>query len=240
MAKSAVDSGCRPALREHTERRWSTARVLQSSNRFWRFTDFPASSPSAAQHLLSELMEGGELLRIRKGLYWRGVPTPLGMSPPTPDALVHELVGSNGVGPAGLSASNMLLLSTQIPRWTHFAVPGRAPKETGQVRFMSRPTRTARATAHLTPTDVALLETLGDWESIVEIPTPEGWERLRKMLQVDGAMAERLTMASSTEPGCVRARLAALLSAAGREDLSDHVTAVDPRTRVAALRFLSS
>jgi hypothetical protein len=86
-----------------------------------------------------------ELIRVRKGLYWRGVQTPLGMSPPHPDALVRELVGSSAVGPAGLSAANALRLSTQVPRRAHVAVPARAPESTGLVRFVSRPTRTARA-----------------------------------------------------------------------------------------------
>ena len=224
----------------HTQRRSSTARVMRSSNRFWRFTDFPDSSASAAQHLLSDLARGSELMRVRKGLYWRGVQTPLGMSPPPYESLVAELAGVRGVGPAGLSASNMLRLSTQVPRRAHVAVPARAPESTGLIRFVSRATRTARAQARLAPIDVALLETLGDWESVVEVPSAEGWARLSWMLEHDGAMAERLARASSTEPGGVRARLAALLSAAGRRDLSDQVPAVDPRTRVAALTFLSS
>lgn len=239
MTTTTVNLTRRTAANEHTQRRRSTARVLRSSNRFWRFTDFPDSSPSAAQHLLSELADRGELMRVRKGLYWRGVQTPLGMSPPPLEDLVRELVGSSGVGPAGLSASNMLRLSTQVPRRAHVAVPTRAPQSTGPVKFWSRPTRTARTKARLAPTEVALLETLDDWESVVEVPASEGWARLRKMLEVDGAMAERLALASSTEPGGVRARLAALLSAAGWRDLADQVPGVDPRTRATALRFLS-
>ena len=228
------------AAHGHTQRWSATARVLRSSNRFWRFTDFPDSSVSAAQHLLSDLARSSELMRVRKGLYWRGVQTPLGMSPPPFESLVAELAGVRGVGPTGLSASNMLRLSTQVPRRAHVAVPARAPVSTGLVRFVSRATRTARTQARLTPIEVALLETLGDWESVVEVPSSEGWARLRGMLENDGAMAERLARASSTEPGGVRARLAALLSAAGHCDLSDQVPAVDPRTRVAALTFLSS
>ena len=240
MKTSTVKLRRRAVVHEHTQRWRSTARVQRSANRFWRFTDFPQSSASTAQHLLADLAERGELIRVRKGLYWRGVQTPLGMSPPPPDALVRELVGSSGVGPAGLSAANALRLSTQVPRRAHVAVPARAPDSTGLVRFVSRPTRTARAKACLAPTDVALLETLGDWESVVEVPAAEGWARLRGMVEADGAMAERLALASSTEPGGVRARLAALLSAAGRLDLSDLVPGVDPRTRVAALTFLSA
>ena len=240
MTASTAKLRRRTVKHEHTQQWRSTARVPRSSNRFWRFTDFPGSSASASQHLLTDLAVRSELMRVRKGLYWRGVQTPLGMSPPHPDALVRELVGSSAVGPAGLSAANALRLSTQVPRRAHVAVPARAPESTGLVRFVSRPTRTARAKARLTPVDVALLETLGDWESVVEVPASQGWARLRGMLEADGAMAERLALASPTEPGGVRARLAALLSAAGRRDLSDQVPDVDPRTRVAALVFLSA
>ena len=240
MTTSTVTLKRGAAPRGHTQRWRSTARVLRSSNRFWRFTDFPDSSTSAAQHLLSDLAGRGELMRVRKGLYWRGVQTPLGLSPPPYESLVAEVAGVRGVGPAGLSASNMLRLSTQVPRRVHVAVPARAPESTGLVSFVSRPTRTARAKARLAPIDVALLETLGDWESVVEVPSSEGWTRLRGMLEHDHAMAERLARASSTEPAGVRARLAALLSAAGRRDLSDQVPGVDPRTRVASLAFLSS
>lgn len=223
-----------------TQRRRSITRVLRSSNRFWRFTDFPGSSTSAAQHLLTDLADDGELLRVRKGLYWRGVRTPLGMSPPPADVLVRELVGSAGVGPAGLSASNLLRLSTQVPRRTHVAVPTRAPEPAGGVQFTARPARTARVKARLMPADVALLETLDDWESVVEVPSTEAWSQLKDMLATDGAMAERVALASPTEPGGVRARLAALLSAAGRRDLSDMVPRVDPRTRTTALRILET
>lgn len=226
--------------RPNTQRARSTARILRSSNRFWRFTDFPDASASAAQHLLSDLADRGELVRVRKGLYWRGVHTPLGMSPPSIDALVREMTGSSGVGPAGLSAANALRLSTQVPRRSQVAVPARAPASPGPVRFVSRPTRMGRVKARLTPTDVAMLETLADWESVVEVSTLEGWATLRGMLEDDGNMAQRLAQASSTEPGGVRARLAALLSAAGRHDLCDQVPEVDPRTRAAALTFLST
>ena len=242
MTTSTAELRRRTVKHEHTQQWRSTVRVLRSSNGFWRFTDFPGSSASAAQHLLTDLATRGALTRVRKGLYWRGVQTPMGMSPPHPDAMVRELVGSSAVGPAGLSAANARRLSTQVPRRAHVAVPAQAPESesTGTVRFVSRPTRTARAKARLTPTDVAILETLGDWESVDEVPASKGWAGLRGMLKADGAIAQRLVLASSAEPGGVRARLAALLSAAGRRDLSDLVPGVDPRTRVAALVFLSA
>jgi hypothetical protein len=65
------------------------------------------------QHLLADLVNGGELRRVRKGLYWRGTNTPLGMSPPPTHASAAEVSGNKGVGPAGLSAANLLRLSTR-------------------------------------------------------------------------------------------------------------------------------
>jgi hypothetical protein len=78
---------------------------------------------STRQHLLAELTRRGELLHVRRGLYWRGRKTPLGMSPPSPEALAERLVGKHGVGPAGLSAAHRLRLSTQVPRTAHKALP---------------------------------------------------------------------------------------------------------------------
>ncbi|WP_006243293.1 hypothetical protein [Mycolicibacterium tusciae] len=53
--------------------------LLSSHNRFWT-ADIDAP-PSTAQHLLADLVTQGELRHIRKGLYWRGIKTPLGMAP---------------------------------------------------------------------------------------------------------------------------------------------------------------
>ena len=56
-------------------------RIANSKNRFWEPADFDRS-PSRVLHVLGEMVEAGELRRIRRGLYWRGTATPLGMSPP--------------------------------------------------------------------------------------------------------------------------------------------------------------
>lgn len=223
--------------RSKSRRQVSKARVLTSKNRFWRFQDLPGSS-SDSQHLLSELSSQGHLLKVRKGLYWRGVATPLGMSPPSPAQLTDELAGGKGVGPAGLSASNLLHLSTQVPRHAWVAVPTRAPQSSSSVHFLSRATRTARAKERLLPRDVAVLETLNDWESVVEVPWAEAWARLCEMLASESGLAERLAKASRTEPGAVRARLSALLRESGNAELALTVPEVDPRTRQTALEHL--
>ena len=204
-------------------------RILRSTNRFWRPTEFEAS-PSTVQHLLSALVEDGELRHVRRGLYWRGSKTPLGMSPPPLETLVRELAPGPGVGPSGLSAANALRLSTQIPRVSEVAVPGRAPSDNGLIRFVSRASRAGRMTAGLNATEVALLEALDAWEKVLEVPTSQAWTTLGDLLQSGAARADRLSRASRTEPGPVRVRLAALLRSSGEDVFAARVPAADPRT----------
>lgn len=213
--------------------------VLTSRGRFWEPGDFSLTA-STTHHLLGELETRGELRRVRRGLYWRGTRTPLGMAPPPTERLIEALARGPGVGPAGLSAANLLRLSTQIPRRALVAVPERAPSDTGPVAFVSRATRTGRSKAELNATEVAALEVLDDWNAVLEVTPDEAAARLSDLLRIGDLRAERLTQAATTEPGRTRARLAALLAAAGRDDLAARIPSPDPRTRKAALATLEA
>jgi hypothetical protein len=208
--------------------------ILGSSERFWSVADLPGAS-STRQHLLAELTRRGELLHVRRGLYWRGRKTPLGMSPPSPEALAEKLVGKHGVGPAGLSAAHRLRLSTQVPRKAQIAVPERPPTSSGPVTFVSRQARPLRRTAALTPDEVALLEALDGWSRVIEVPLPDAWQRLREAIKDGKVSATRLAKASGTEPAPVRVRLSALLTQAGFADYAKQVPSADPRTAHKAL-----
>jgi hypothetical protein len=204
--------------------------ILGSSGRFWSAADLLGAT-STRHHLLTELEHSGELLHVRRGLYWRGRKTPLGMSPPPPEALVEKLVGKRGVGPAGLSAAHRLRLSTQVPRKAQIAVPERPPTSSGSVTFVSRASRTLRKTAD----EVALLEALEGWSRIIEVPLPDAWRRLRAAVKDGELSASRLAKASGTEPALVRVRLSALLTQAGFADCAKKVPGADPRTVQQAL-----
>lgn len=212
-------------------------RILASHNRFWRPTDL-TGPPSTVQHLLAALTHQGELRHVRRGLYWRGTRTPLGMSPPPIPDLLRELAPGPGVGPAGLAAANALRLSTQIPRATEIAVPHRPPSDGGALRFVSRASRAERAAAELTPTEVALLEVLEAWERVLEVSPDDAWARMTAMLTSGDARPDRLTRAARTELGAVRARLKALLRASGHPELARRVPAPDRRTAALATRSL--
>lgn len=203
--------------------------ILGSSGRFWSVADL-SGAPSTRQHLLAELTHRGELLHVRRGLYWRGRKTPLGMSPPSPEALAEKLVGKYGVGPAGLSAAHRLRLSTQVPRKAQIAVPERPPTSSGPVTFVSRAGRKLRRSAALTADEVALLEALDGWSRVIEMPLPDAWQRLRGAVKDGKVSATRLAKASGTEPAPVRVRLSALLTQAGFADYAKKVPGADPRT----------
>ena len=208
------------------------AKVLRSRNRFWRPEDFDGS-PEAVAKSLSRLSRSGELRRVRRGFYWRGTPTRLGMAPPPAENLVDTIVDEPGTGPAGLSAALMLGLSTQVPRLETIAVPKRAPKDAHGVHFVSRSASTLRREERLRPAEVALLEVLRDWNDVLEIPLPEALERIDRLSTSGPIRFERIVRASATEPPSTRERLRNLLSALHRPDDARRVRpARSERTRV--------
>lgn len=201
-------------------------RVLPSRNRFWRPEDF-AGSPEAVAKALSRLTRSGDLRRVRRGLYWRGVETRLGMAPPPTERLAREVVEESGVGPASLSAALMLGLTTQVPRIETMAVPGRVPRNARGIEFVSRNASSRRRDERLRPAEVALLETLRDWEGLVEVPLPEALERVEALARDGTVRVDRVVRASTTEPPRVRERLRSLLTALNRTDEAERV----PRAR---------
>ncbi|WP_246584881.1 hypothetical protein [[Mycobacterium] fortunisiensis] len=226
----------------HYDRRGAQAArsaVLNSRNRFWKRADIDAPD-STTQHLLADLVQHGELRHIRKGLYWRGTKTPLGMAPPSPAALAAQLTGQPGIGPAGLSAANALRLSTQIPRWAEYAVPARPPTDAGTLRFVNRAARRGRADYALSQTEVAALEVLDGWDRVIETGPQEAMSRLQELISSGGIDASRLAGASETEPASARARLRHLLTQAGLVELAEKVPAADPRTEARALAGLAA
>lgn len=191
--------------------------VLWSRNEFWHPDDF-AGSTGAVTKALSRLVTDGELRRVRRGLYWRGTITHLGMAPPPPDRVLHEIIDQGGIGPATWSAGLLLGLSSQVPRRETIAVPGRAPRNSGSVRFVSRAASTRRRDERLRPSEVALLEVLRDWDAAVEVPDDVALERIADLTTKGTIRLDRVVRASGTEPPRVREQLRRLLTALGRPD----------------------
>jgi hypothetical protein len=135
----------------------------------------------AVEAELSRLARRGEIRRVRKGLYWKGPKTRLGIAAPAPQDVALEVAGP-GAGPSGIEAARWLGLTTQVAGRPEIAVPGRVPAPVAGVRFCSRSPR--RREFGLTPIEVAVIEVLRDWPVSVEA----SWDELRdKVVQLVAA-----------------------------------------------------
>lgn len=129
---------------------------------------------------LSRLAAEGEVLNVRKGLYWKGPKTRVGMPFPRPTEVALEVAGS-GAGPAELSAAHALGLTTQVPATEVIAVPGRVPSRVSGARFVSRSIE--RRVRGLRPMEVALLEVLRAGPSVLEVPMTRVAEVARRLVE---------------------------------------------------------
>jgi hypothetical protein len=127
---------------------------------------------------MSRLAADGELVRVRKGLYWKGPKTRFGMPLPRPIEIALEVAGP-GAGPAGVSAAHTLGLTTQVPAVEQVAVAGRTPTPLPGVRFVSRSIE--RRVAALRPLEVALIEVLRGGPTAVEVPWPTVIDTARRL-----------------------------------------------------------
>jgi Family of unknown function (DUF6088) len=142
------------------------------SGSFVRPNDLPGT-PGARSSALSRARKAGDLLPIRKGLYFKGAKTRYGMTRPSSGEIAAEVFRQeDGVGPTGVSAARELGLTTQIPARTTFTIAGPVPTSVPGVEISKRNNMRRRA---LKSAEIALLELLrGDWETTVD----GGWPAL--------------------------------------------------------------
>ena len=186
--------------------------VTTTQNRFFEIDDFPGASRGAVARTLSRLAESGEVKRVRRGTYWRGVQTPLGMVPPSPMAILKHTYGSGTpLGPARLDAAGMLGLTTQVAARPTFAVPYLV--EGLDFNLINRDRRRGRQTQNLRPLEIALYEVLGDWDELVEIAPREAIRRISPLLRDGELRSDQLARGVNSEPPLVRERLRGILRA---------------------------
>ena len=214
-------------------------RVLRSGERLWRIEDF-GGSPSAVNNELRRLISRGELMRVRRGVYWRGKKSRFGMIGASQGEAVQKVLGAQeAVGATGWHATNLLGLSTQVSPVEALAVTHRRPEGLHNVKVSSRAARSGRREAKLNGMEVTFLETLEGWDRYVEADGATALERFGELLDREDIRVERLVRASRTEPPVVRERLRAVLRHGGYEEQAERVPAArDPRTRARALRVL--
>lgn len=202
-----------------TKSRASAARVVrerveQGGARYWKHSDFDDLPPSAVATALSRLSRDGELQRVGKGVYYRPAPTSFGMSVPGASATTAQLLPIP-VHPAGLSAANLLGLSTQNPRRPEYATPAPAPPTA--LRDARVHTGRPAQRAALSAEDGAILEVLRERARSSDLSSEETVERLKRLLGEPGRFA-RIADVAVTEPPRVRAMLGALGQEAGVSD----------------------
>lgn len=153
-------------------------RVLESlPGTFLRAEDFAVPCDTAVAEL-SHLATEGELVKVRSGLFYRGVPTRFGMTHPSLlDAAVA--IAGIGSGPCRVAAAHLLGLTTQVPGIVDVAVPGSVPAPVVGVRFHQRPY--GRCERRLSAIEVAVVEVLRDPGSI-EVSRTESFGRLSRLL----------------------------------------------------------
>ena len=154
---------------------------------FLRRSDFNGSD-RAVESALSRLVAASELVRVRKGMYWRGEPTRFGMTSPSKLDVALQ-IGGKGSGPAGISAARFLGLTTQVPSIIEVAVPGKTPDPLVGVRFRKRPFE--RRERELRPIEVAFLELLREPDSS-EHSWPVTVQHLQALLASNAARQDLL------------------------------------------------
>lgn len=185
-----------------------TKRVRQARQRFFEPGDFEAPA-ATVDRMLSRLASQDELIRVRRGLYWRGPKSLLGMTPPATSQILSHLLKGVSYGPSSYSAANALGLTSQVPARTVIAVSGRPPRDLDSVavRFAERGGKRGLNRQHLNANEIAVLEVLESWEDLVEIGEDSAWRRLRSMIDAGSVRADALASVARTEPKVVRTGL---------------------------------
>jgi hypothetical protein len=181
-------------------------RVHRGGARFWKHSDFRGLPSSAVATELSRLAQEGELRRVEKGVYYHAVPTSFGMSVPSASVAAAETLRAP-LHPAGLTAANLLGLTTQNPRRPEYATPAPGPPTAlrNAVVHTGRPVQRASLSAE----DGAILEILRERADSSDLSPEETVARLKRLLH-DEDRFRRLATAALAEPPRVRAMLGAL------------------------------
>jgi hypothetical protein len=138
---------------------------------FVRLNDLPGTA-GAKSSALSRAHKAGDLLSIRKGLYFKGVKSRYGMTRPSSEEVAAQVLGDSGVGPTGVTAARALGLTTQIPSRPSLTIAGPVPTSVPGVTISKRNNMRRR---DLKYSEIALLELLrGDWRTTVD----GGWPAL--------------------------------------------------------------
>lgn len=171
-------------------------------------------SPAAARQAASRAARGGELLPVRRGLYYRGAKTRYGMTRPRVEEVAREVLGEAGSGPAGYSAAREWGVTTQVPSSFHVATLW----PTDPIPGVTQHSRRNKKRASLNAKEIALLELLRAPDVYVEA----GWDVLVERVRDAAARKE-------VREDALRAAIAGEWNAAVRDSCTKLVADLVPR-----------
>jgi hypothetical protein len=182
---------------------------------FIRSADVPGTR-AGVNTALSRLASTGELVRVRNGLYWKGVKSRFGAGRPGLLAAAIAVAGPDGTGPSGWSAAQVLGLSTQVPATPEVAVAGPVPSLRG-VRFHKRNNLARRDLGFW---EIALLEALRSYPVYAEVGMDELASRVRSLIAEGKVRFPHVAMAARCERSPALRRNLAELAARLPEGIS--------------------
>jgi hypothetical protein len=144
---------------------------------------------------LSRLSAAGEVVRVRRGLYWKGVKSRFGAGHPGLLDAAIAAAGTDGAGPSGWSATQALGLSTQVPATPEVAVAGPVPSFQG-VRFHKRNNLARRDLGFW---EIALLEVLRSYPAYAEADLDELATRVCSLVAEEKVRFNHLEKAARSE-----------------------------------------
>lgn len=165
-------------------------------NSFVRVADLPGPV-GAAYNAVSRAAARGDLVKVSRGLYFKGIPTRYGMTKPDAETVARAALEADGVGPAGVSAARALGLTTQVPTMPEMAVTGPVSTAIKGVKLHRRNNMERRSLNYL---EIAVLEVLRDWEFTVESGWPGLIQSAAKLVKEGRVRPDRLRAAASREP----------------------------------------
>ncbi len=164
-------------------------------------------TPAAARKAASRAVADGELVAVRRGLYYRGKQTRYGMTSPRVEEVARAVLGTRGVGPAGYSAARSWGVTTQVPPVWHVATlrPGE------MIEGVKQHARRNLARADLNEKEIALLELLRAPEVYIETGWANFATKVRDAARTGGIREDALKIAVASEHNAaVRANFARL------------------------------
>ena len=203
-------------------------RLKRRRGRLFTYDDFNDLPATAVAPALSRLAARGDIRRARKGVYYAPRHTVLGDVPPDP-VVVGKAVSRGRSHPAGLSAANILGLTTQVPARVELAVEDKRPMPPRGVAFRPRMRTNRRG---LRSREAALLEVLRDIHGLSDLSPRATMKRLLDVVGDESART-KVIRAAVNEPPRVRAMAGALAehAGAGEHDLRRLRKTLNPTTR---------